>query len=47
MFQVIARDSLTPEEIGVNTRIVILCQLELDIWVKLQIKISILRISGR
>ena len=42
MFQVISRDSLTPEDIGVNTRIVILCQLELDILVKLQLRISIL-----
>ena len=33
-FQVISRDSLTPEDIGVDTRIVILCQLELDISVK-------------
>ena len=31
----------------VDTRIVILCQLELDILVKLQLRISILGISGR
>ena len=33
---------LNPKDIGVNTRIVILCQLELDILVKLQLRISIL-----
>ena len=47
MFQVISHDLLIPEDIGVNTRIVILCRLEFDILVKLQLRISILRISGR
>ena len=43
----ISRDLLTPEDIGVETRIVILCQLEIDILVKLQLRISILGIFGR
>ena len=38
-FFVILRDLLTQ----VDTRIVILCQLELDIFVQLQLRISILR----
>ena len=47
MFLGNSRDSLTREDIGVGIRIVIPCQLELDILVKLQLTISILRISGR
>ena len=43
----ISRDLLISEDIGVDTRIVIICQLELDVLVKLQLRLSILDISGR